>query len=70
MELWLRNSKLTNFADDTTTDTKSKVASEIKSNLEEDANSVLQFMASNGLIANESKTEFLVQNEKGPVTLS
>ena len=44
------------------------MASEIKSNLEEDANSVLQFMASNGLIANESKTEFLVLNEKGPVT--
>ena len=65
MELWLKkNSKLFNFADDTTTDTKGKDATKMKSSLEEDATQVLQFMASNGLIANQSKTEFMVLNEK------
>ena len=64
MELWLKFSKLFNFADDTTTDTKGKEASTIKRNLEEDAKNVLSFMASNGLVANQKKTEFLVLNEK------
>ena len=58
MELWLNNSKLFNFADDTTTYTTSKEARQIKDSLEEDANQVLKFMDSNGLIANEAKTEF------------
>ena len=64
MELWLSNSSLFNFADDTTTDFKHKDVSLIQKKLEEDANNVLSFMASNGLIANESKTEFLLLNEK------
>ena len=64
MELWLKKSKLTNFADDTETDFSSKNKAEIKVSLEEDAVQVLNFMASNGLVANQSKTEFLVLNEK------
>ena len=36
----------------------------IQTKLEEDAKNVLSFMTSNGLIANESKTEFLLLNEK------
>ena len=64
MELWLKKSNLTNFADDTETDFSSKEKSEIKVSLEEDANYVLDFMASNGLVANQLKTEFLVLNEK------
>ena len=36
---------------------------EVKSKLEEDAVHVLQFMASNGLIANQAKTEFMVLNK-------
>jgi hypothetical protein len=64
MELWIKHSTLINFADDTTTYTKSKEAGEIKDRLEEDAKQVLKFMASNGLIANEAKTEFLLLNEK------
>ena len=39
-------------------------AQTIKRNLEQDAKKVLEFMASNGLVANQSKTEFLVLNEK------
>ena len=64
MELWLKHSGLFNFADDTTTDSKGKVKADIKKKLEEDANTVLSFMASNGLVANQSKTEFLLLDEK------
>ena len=69
MELWLKTSKLTNYADDTTTDNKSKCIVEIKTRLEEDAINVLDFMASNGLIANQAKTEFLLLNDKGDSNL-
>ena len=35
-------------------------------NLEEDAKGIVKFMASNGLVANPSKTEFmLINKEKG-----
>ena len=64
MELWLKTSSLFNFADDTTTDNKSKSKEEIRTRLEEDALNVLGFMASNGLVANQAKTEFLLLNEK------
>ena len=64
MELWLKFSKLFNFADDTTTDSKGKNVEQVRSQLEVDAKNVLQFMASNGLIANQAKTEFLVLNLK------
>ena len=33
-------------------------------NLEEDAKNILQFMASNGLVANPSKTEYMVINSR------
>jgi hypothetical protein len=64
MELWLENSNLFNYADDTTTDCRNKDVLQIRRKLEEDAKNILSFMASNGLIANESKTEFLLLNEK------
>ena len=64
MELWLKSSKVFNFADDTTTDTKGKEPMDIKLKLEKDAINALQFMASNGLVANQKKTEFMVLNEK------
>ena len=64
MELWLKTSKLFNFADDTTTDNKGKSLLEIKLWLEEDATNVLTFMASNGLVANQAKTEFMFLNNK------
>ena len=64
MEDWLKESTLTNFADDTTTVSKGKEAAQIKMNLEDDARNVLSFMASNGLVANKAKTEFLVLNQK------
>ena len=64
MELWLKFSKLFNFADDTTTDSKGKNVEQVRSQLEVDAKNVLQFMASHGLIANQAKSEFLVLNLK------
>jgi hypothetical protein len=64
MELWLKTSRLSNFADDTTTGNSGKNKEEIKKRLIEDANNVLNFMASNGLVANKSKTEFLMLNGK------
>ena len=64
MGLWLKHSKSTNFADDTETDYSGSTKEDIKKCLEEDALRVLSFMASNGLVANQSKTEFLVLNEK------
>ena len=63
MEMWLKSSSLFNFADDTTTDNKSKCKKAIKDRLEEDAVNILNFMASNGLVANKTKTEFLVLNK-------
>ena len=64
MGLWLKHSKSTNFTDDTTTDYSGSTKEDIKNCLEGDALRVLSFMASNGLVANQSKTEFLVLNEK------
>ena len=64
MELWLKTSSLFNFADDTTTDSRSKIKEEIRIRLEEDAQNVLEFMATNELVANQGKTEFLLLNEK------
>ena len=64
MESWLKTSKLTNFADDTTTFNKGKCKLDILKRLEEEADVVLDYMASNGLVANKLKTEFMVLNEK------
>ena len=64
MGLWLKHSKSTNFADDTETDYSGLTKEDIKKCLEEDALRLLSFMASNGPVANQSKTEFLVLNEK------
>ena len=64
MELWLEESCLFNYADDTTTDSKGPEAIEVIANLEKNAKRVLQFMSSNGLVANQAKTEFLVLNER------
>ena len=56
------SSKLFNYADDSTSDNKGKNSSEIIEALEEDARGILEFMASNGLIANKEKTVLLLCN--------
>ena len=52
------------YADDTMTGTSSKDADTMIRNLGEDADQVLRYMASNGLVANPKKTAFLVINGK------
>ena len=52
------------YADDTTTGTSGKNLDAIIHNLEQDSNSVLKYMASNGLVANPKKTAFLILNGK------
>ena len=61
---------LFNFADDTTTDSKGKDVKVVKAGLECNAISVLSFMASNGLIANQSKTKLFVLNNKSGTELT
>ena len=55
LEKWLKHSKAFNYADDTQTNCKGKNKEEVMQMLEEDSNNVLEFMASNGLIANPKK---------------
>ena len=64
LEEWLKHSKTFNYADDTSTSTKGKKIEEVIEKLSKDATRVLQFMASNGLVANPSKTVFMVLNQR------
>ena len=64
MQLWLKHSKVTTYADDTKTCVSHKLLEKIIVMLEEDAKNVLQFMASNGLVANPKKTAFVVLYHK------
>ena len=55
MELWLKHSSALTYADDTSSSVRAKLLSEVTQMLEEDAENVLNFMASNGLVANPKK---------------
>ena len=59
---WLKYVAATTYADDTSTSISHKLLSEVKRMLEEDALNVLKYMASNGLVANPSKTALLFLN--------
>ena len=61
---WLEHSTAPTYADDTTTGTSGFFLDQVLKNVEEDANRVLQYMASNGLVANAKKTSFLLLNYK------
>ena len=61
---WLKWSFIITYADDTSISVSGKSIIEIIQKLEEDAISVLKFMASNGLVANASKTSFLIIGKK------
>ena len=61
---WLEHSTAPTYADDTTTGTSGFSLGQVLKNVEEDANKVLQYMASNGLVANAKKTSFLLLNYK------
>ena len=60
MSDWVCNSSLYGYADDTSSSICDEDLSEILRKLEIDADRILRFMASNGLVANPSKTTFMV----------
>ena len=64
LEYWCKHSKIFSYADDTTSTCQGKDLKEILNHLEEDAANILSYMASNGLVANQAKTVFMVLNMK------
>ena len=62
LELWCKYSKIYVYADDTTSSCSGKNLAEIIKNLKHDADAILSYMASNGLVANASKTVFMILN--------
>ena len=62
--LWLKWSVIITYADDMSTSVSGKSLAEVISKLEEDALAVLKFMASNGLVANATKTTFVILGNK------
>ena len=52
------------YADDTSSSYAHKQLEMVMQFLEEDADAVLRFMASNGLVANQKKTVFMLLNHK------
>ena len=64
MELWLKYSSALTYADDTSSSVTGKTIEEVQFKLEHYAEEVLKFMASNGLVANPSKTTLMVLNHK------
>ena len=62
LNLWVKKSSVFNYADDTTSDVAHKHLEMVLKHLEVDADAILSFMASNGLVANSSKTVFMLLN--------
>ena len=62
--LWMKWSYIITYADHTSTSVSGSSLAEVIKRLEEDAGSVLKFMASNRLVANATKTTFLIINSK------
>ena len=62
MELWLKHSSGLTYADDTSTSVTGDNIEEVILKLEEDADLILRFMASNGLVANPKKTTLMILN--------
>ena len=50
--------------DDASSSSSGKTVEEVRGKMEEDAEEILKFMASNGLVANPSKTMLIVMNKK------
>ena len=65
---WVKHSKLLNYAHDTSSSHSGQDQAIVVRNLEEDATNILQFMASNGLVANPSKTEYMLINSRDKET--
>ena len=63
-ELWLKYSSAFAYADDSSTSISDNDMEEIKLKLQEDAENVLDFMASNGLVANPNKTVYMILGDR------
>ena len=70
LDEWLVHYSATTYADDTTTGTSAKLLETVLQRLEEDAENVLKFMASNGLVANPTKTTLMILNNKNGEKIS
>ena len=64
LQEWVKHLTLLNFADDTSTSHSEKNTNPVITNLEEDTRGVLKFMASNGLVANPSKIDFMLISKR------
>ena len=64
MEEWTKNSSIYTYADDTSTSCQNENEKNVIKMLEEDAEEILKFMASNELVANPAKTVFMMLNSK------
>lgn len=60
LEMWLHKCNVVTYADDTTIWSSKRDVMEARRDVEEDSVNFLSFMASNGLVANPSKTEAIV----------
>jgi flagellin-like hook-associated protein FlgL len=61
---WLEHARAFTYADDTSTSAEDKDTKTVLEKLEEDVKNILKFMASNGLVANPSKTVFMMLGKK------
>jgi hypothetical protein len=64
MEFWVKHLSTLTYADDTSSSVTGSTMNEVQEKLETDANWVLRFMASNGLVANPAKITLIVLNYK------
>ena len=64
LQYWVKKAKIFNYADDTTSSCSAKQLKQVLEDLEEDADTITKYMASNGLIANHKKTVFMLINNK------
>ena len=67
LDQWVMSSKVYNFADDTSSSLAHRNLDMLLKLLEKDAEAILKFMASNGLVANCKKTVFMLLNFKNEV---
>ena len=64
MEEWTKNLTIFSYADDTSSSTQGENRAEVVSKLGEDGEESLKYMASNGLVANPTKTTLLIMKNK------
>ena len=64
LEAWIKRFTIFSYADDTSSSCSRGSVEEVEEKLEENAKAVLELMASNGLVANPSKTMLFMVNQQ------